>query len=98
MFRKQDTRELAFWNLVPEHEMAVAPHRWGPNEKLVVPFKDSTEERMQYGDIWRLGRAARRSPMPPSDAPTPRTYVYAQCDALTCAKHAAQGGWLVLGV
>ena len=40
MFRKQDTRELAFWNLVPEHEMAFELHRWGPNEKLMVPFND----------------------------------------------------------
>ena len=48
MFRKQDTRQLAFWNLVPEHEMAVAPHRWGPNEKLMVPFNRGTDALWGY--------------------------------------------------
>ena len=48
MFRKQDTRELAFWNLVPEHEMAVAPHHWGPNEKLMVPFNRGTDALWGY--------------------------------------------------
>ena len=45
-------RELAFRNLVPEHEMAVAPHRRGPNGKLMTPIDRETDVLWGYAAVW----------------------------------------------
>ena len=44
----RSSRELAFRNRVPEHEMAVAPHRRGPNGKLMTPIDRETDVLWGY--------------------------------------------------
>ena len=44
----RSSRELAFRNRVPEHEMAVAPHRRGPNGKLMTPIDRGTDVLWRY--------------------------------------------------
>ena len=51
MFPKQDMRKLAVWNPVPEHEMAVAPHRRGPNGNLMVPVDRGTDAVWGYAAV-----------------------------------------------